>query len=530
MVWLYAQSGTLLFYKANGGPLLPFEKAVRSRNCPRIPPSFGLTAASAIAILIFCGAAGKSGQVPLHVWLPDAMEGPTPVSALIHAATMVAAGVFLMARVYPLLSALPAPQTLTPHHLDASSLTSMLTPALQVVTWIGAFTALYAATIAVAQWDIKRILAYSTVSQLGYMMMGLGVGGLAAVGMFHLITHAFFKALLFLGAGSVIHGCSGEQDIRRMGGLSKPMRVTFLAYMAGMLALCGFPLFAGFWSKDFILDAAHNWSISRAPFYMGAIGAFLTAFYMTRLVYYVFAGSNRLAASSHDDPQSLRAAHFEEPAHHVAHHPHESPAVMTIPLVILATFAVLLGFVGTPAWPWFQSFLEGHSAAINFAAFSDPGIIPVMASSILLVFLGLSLGWYFYGRQPIASAEAPDALGKLQPGIFSILGHAYYVDEIYGATLIRLNTWWSHICDWFDRFIWNGAVQIVSYLVLGVAWTDNFVDNYVVNTSFDGGCQTVSRGGQLLALLQGGRVQTYLRMIGVALIALVIFLLWGAKA
>ena len=284
---------------------------------------------------------------------------------------MVAAGVFLVARIYPLMAAAPV-NSLGP------------TAALQVVTWIGAITALFGATIAVAQWDIKRILAYSTVSQLGYMMMGLGVGGVS-VGMFHLITHAFFKALLFLGAGSVIHGCSGEQDIRRMGGLRRHMRVTFLTYMAGMLALCGFPFFfSGFWSKDAILHAAHNWSLSQLPFYMGALGAVLTAFNMTRQVYYVFAGTNRLAASSHDDPQL--AEHFEDPAHHAAHSPHESPAVMTIPLVILAAFAVLLGFVGTPAWPWFQSFLEGTRPAFSFAGFSEPGIVPVMISSSLIVF------------------------------------------------------------------------------------------------------------------------------------------------
>jgi NADH-quinone oxidoreductase subunit L len=403
---------------------------------------------------------------------------------------------------------------------------TLLTPtiALQVVTWVGAITAIFGATIAVAQYDIKRILAYSTVSQLGYMMMGLGVGGVA-VGMFHLITHAFFKALLFLGAGSVIHGCCGEQDIRRMGGLRKYMPITFGAYTVGMLALCGVPFFfSGFWSKDAILHAAHNWSISQAPFYMGAIGALLTAFYMTRQVYYVFAGSNRLPAASH-------AAHAAD-SHdtHASGHPHESPAVMTIPLVILAAFAMLLGFIGTPAWPWFQSFIENKPTEFSWAAFSEPGIIPVILSSSLLVFLGLGLGWYFYGRNPIESAESPDALGKLQPSIFTVLGHAYYVDALYGATLIRLNTWWSRVCDWLDRWVWNGAVQIVSYFVLGVASIDNFFDTHIVNSGFDDGCQSVSRGGQLLSLLQGGRIQTYLRIIGCALIALVIFLLWGAKA
>ncbi len=505
MVWLYAQTGTLLLYDGGAGCL---EQSSLTHLVAQTT-ILGMTASAAIGILIFCGAAGKSGQVPLHVWLPDAMEGPTPVSALIHAATMVAAGVFLIARIYPLMGA-HAGTLLTP------------TIALQVVTWVGAFTAVFGATIAVAQYDIKRILAYSTVSQLGYMMMGLGVGGVA-VGMFHLITHAFFKALLFLGAGSVIHGCSDEQDIRRMGGLRKYMPITFAAYAVGMLALCGFPFFfSGFWSKDEILHAAHNWSISQAPFYMGAFGALLTAFYMTRQVYYVFAGNSRLAMASKD-------SHSAD-AHHASGIPHESPAVMTIPLVILAAFAILLGFIGTPAWPWFQSFLEDKPATFSFAAFSTPGILPVMLSSSLLVFLGLGLGWWFYGRKPIETAESPDALGELQPSIFTVLGHAYYVDTLYGATLIRLNNWWSRVCDWLDRWVWNGAVQTVSYFVLGVAWLDDFFDTNIVNNGFDDGCQSVSRGGQILSLLQGGRIQTYLRIIGCALIALVIFLLWGAKA
>ena len=505
MVWLYAQTGTLLLYDGGAGCL---EQSSLTHLVAQTT-ILGMTASAAIGILIFCGAAGKSGQVPLHVWLPDAMEGPTPVSALIHAATMVAAGVFLIARIYPLMGA-HAGTLLTP------------TIALQVVTWIGAFTAVFGATIAVAQYDIKRILAYSTVSQLGYMMMGLGVGGVA-VGMFHLITHAFFKALLFLGAGSVIHGCSDEQDIRRMGGLRKYMPITFAAYAVGMLALCGFPFFfSGFWSKDEILHAAHNWSISQVPFYMGAFGALLTAFYMTRQVYYVFAGNSRLAMASKD-------SHSAD-AHHASGIPHESPAVMTVPLVILAAFAILLGFIGTPAWPWFQSFLEDKPATFSFAAFSTPGILPVMLSSSLLVFLGLGLGWWFYGRKPIKTAESPDALGELQPSIFTVLGHAYYVDTLYGATLIRLNNWWSRVCDWLDRWVWNGAVQTVSYFVLGVAWLDDFFDTNIVNSGFDDGCQSVSRGGQILSLLQGGRIQTYLRIIGCALIALVIFLLWGAKA
>ncbi len=244
MVWLYAQTGTLNFYDHGKGCL---EATALSQMLTHVTIG-GMAVSTAIGLLIFLGAVGKSGQVPLHVWLPDAMEGPTPVSALIHAATMVAAGVFLVARVYPLMAAGAAP---VEHGAP-------VTTALTVVTWIGAITAIFAATIAVAQNDIKRILAYSTVSQLGYMMMGLGVGGVA-VGMFHLITHAFFKALLFLGSGSVIHGCHEEQDVRKMGGLKKYMPVTFAVYAVGMLALAGFPLFfSGFWSKDEILHQAQK--------------------------------------------------------------------------------------------------------------------------------------------------------------------------------------------------------------------------------------------------------------------------------
>jgi len=502
MAWLYAQAGTLLFYDGGSGCLEHSALAAMVTHITAV----GMAASTGIALLIFCGAAGKSGQVPLHVWLPDAMEGPTPVSALIHAATMVAAGVFLIARVYPLMSAHAGPSlALTP------------TTALIVVTWVGAITAVFAALIATAQWDIKRILAYSTVSQLGYMMMGLGIGGVA-IGMFHLITHAFFKSLLFLGAGSVIHGCNGEQDIRKMGGLRKLMPITFLTYAVAMLALCGFPLFSGFWSKDEILHAANTWSVSKTPFYLGAFGALLTAFYMTRQVYYVFGGKSRLDALTD-------SAH---PGSHIAPTPHESPAVMTIPLTILAAFAMFLGLVDTPVWSWFQSFLTGTHAVVRFTAFSEPGLLTVMVSSSIVVFAGLGLGWWFYGRKPVASADAPDALGRLQPRMFTVLGHAFYVDAFYAATLLRLNAAWSRICDWLDRWVWNGAVQTVSHLVLAFAWIDNLVDTRVVNAGFDEGCESVSLGGQIFSRLQGGRVQAYLRMIGIALIALAGFLLWGA--
>jgi len=538
MVWLYAQSGTLLFYDSGAGALEPSALAA----LPAHTAFFSLSAASAIAILIFCGAAGKSGQVPLHVWLPDAMEGPTPVSALIHAATMVAAGVFLMARIYPLMSASPIVHA-------ASDLASAVTPtaALQVVTWIGAITALFGATIAVAQFDIKRILAYSTISQLGYMMMGLGVGGVA-VGMFHLITHAFFKSLLFLGAGSVIHGCTGEQDIRRMGGLRRFMPVTFAAYTCGMLALCGFPLlFSGFWSKDAILDAAHAWSISQLPFWMGTLGALLTAFYMTRQMAYVFFGSLRPAAPGHpsdfpaetekpiayEDVAEIAGAAEQAPHTHHPHapHPHESPAVMTVPLVILAAFAVLLGFLGTPAWPWFQSFLNRDAAVpFNLSTLIEHGFLSVLLTSSFLVFLGIGLGWWLYSRTPITSADAPDILDRAAPRVFTFLGHAWYIDALYAATLVRLNSAFAVLSDLFDRFVFNGVVQLVSYATLALAWADSFFDSYFINLGFDAGTHTVSLGGRVFSRLQTGRVQTYLRLIGFALVALVLYLLWGATA
>src|SRR3989440_1675998 len=261
MLWLYHNSGTLLFYD-------------QGRGCLEDAGLLAIGAsATFVALLIFCGAVGKSGQFPLHVWLPDAMEGPTPVSALIHAATMVAAGVFLVARVYPLFS------------LGA---VNGVTPSLTVVVTVGVVTALLASLITLGQFDIKRILAYSTISQLGLMMVSLGVGGLAA-GIMHLIAHGFFKALLFLGAGSVIHGCDHEQDIRKMGGLGRLMPVTFLTYAIGMMALSGIPFFfSGGWTKEEILHATSHWPASDIPHYLMLAGGVLTALYMTRQMIYIF--------------------------------------------------------------------------------------------------------------------------------------------------------------------------------------------------------------------------------------------------
>jgi NADH-quinone oxidoreductase subunit L len=508
IMWLYHETGTLLFYDNGNGCL---ESSALTKLVTQTTIA-GLGVSAAIGILIFIGAMGKSGQFPLHVWLPDAMEGPTPVSALIHAATMVAAGVFLVARTFPLFEAtLPGPA--------GDSAAPVVSDALQVVTWIGAITAFFAATIAVAQNDIKRILAYSTVSQLGYMMMGLGTGGVA-VGMFHLITHAFFKALLFMGAGSVIHGCHEEQDIRKMGGIRKYMPVTFLTYAVGMMALAGVPLFfSGFWSKDAILHVAHGWSVSHIPFYLGVAGAFLTAFYMTRQMALVFWGDYRGHASS-------QTTHRSKTPQLVAlkgeHDPHESPRVMTVPLVILAVCAMGLGIIGTPQWPWFDSFLGGHHAA----GFTYE-IFKLMIISTIVVFLGAGAGIWLYGRKQRRSADEPDALEKLPLGMHTWFAKKYGMDELYEMTVIRFNAWAARACAFLDQWIWGGVVVAVSWFMLGLAWLNRACDEFVINLGFDQGCERVSKGGSLLSRLQGGRVQPYLRVIGVALVVLVLFLIWG---
>jgi NADH-quinone oxidoreductase subunit L len=487
IVWLFAQTGTLLFYDHGAGSM----EALALGGLLVHHAAWGLTAAGAIGLLIFAGAVGKSGQLPLHVWLPDAMEGPTPVSALIHAATMVAAGVYLVARVYPLISAgIPAGGTTT---------------ALTVVTWVGASTAVFAALVAVGQDDIKRILAYSTVSQLGYMMAGLGVGGVA-VGMFHLITHAFFKALLFMGAGSVIHGAHEEQDIRHMGGLRKYMPLTFATYAVGMLALCGVPIFfSGFWSKDAILESAHGWPLSQAPYYMLIFGAVLTAFYMTRQVSYVFLGEYR----GHG-------------------HAHESPRVMTTPLVILAVSAMVLGVVGTPAWPWFRSFLEDHAATVEMHAFGEPAWLMLLLTSLVIVVVGIGLGLWLYGnRSP--RAEEPDVLEKAIPPVWVVLRDKFYIDELYGATVIAFYGWWAKVADWVDREIWGDMVATVVFLFNRWARLNRFLDANIVDGAFDKGCEEIATGGGLLARVQNGRGQMYLRLLALAVVVLAAIVIWGGR-
>jgi len=527
MVWLYAQTGTLNLYDGGHGCM---EANAITLLASQITLG-GMAVSTMIGLLIFLGAVGKSGQVPLHVWLPDAMEGPTPVSALIHAATMVAAGVFLVARVYPLMAA-GAPATEAGAHV---------TTALTVVTWIGALTAIFAASIAVAQNDIKRILAYSTVSQLGYMMMGLGVGGVA-VGMFHLITHAFFKALLFLGSGSVIHGCHEEQDVRKMGGLKKYMPVTFAVYAVGMLALSGFPLFfSGFWSKDEILHHAREWPVSHIPFYLGCTGALFTAFYMTRQVALVFFGQYRggtregvaehAAAPAHGHHPSASHSTGHADAHPAGHgSPHESPAVMTIPLILLAVFAILLGAIGTPAWPWFDGYLTGEAISFDFSRLTEGGTLGLMFVSAVIVLTGIALGVWFYGRRLRQTADEKDVLEAAQPFIFGLLQNKYYIDELYEHTVVRFNALAARLCDFLDTWIFGGAVLAVSYLTLGLAWLYRLSDEYLVNFGFDAGCDSLRGGGGLFSKLHTGRIQTYLRVIGVALVLLILFLIWGRKA
>jgi len=503
MLWLYHHTGTLSFYDNGNGCL---EQSALSRLVAATTLG-GMSISTAISLLLFCGAAGKSGQLPLHVWLPDAMEGPTPVSALIHAATMVAAGVFLMARVYPLLDA------------DAANLPGLST-SLTVIAWVGALTALFAACVAVAQNDIKRILAYSTVSQLGYMFLGLATGGVA-VGMLHLLTHAFFKALLFLGAGSVIHGCHHEQDIRNMGGLRKLMPTTFKTYAIGMMALAGVPLvFSGFWSKDEILHGALQWPVSRIPFYIGLAGAFLTAFYMSRQMAFVFFGTYR--GQSHDHSHG----HAPQGTHSKANEVHESPSVMTSPLVILAAFAVFLSLFATPAWPWIESYLAGHHAHFSLKAVFNWQTIGLLSLSSCVVFAGIGSGAFLYG---IVADPGPDNLDPIEasfPQLHRVLANKFYFDELYRATIGKASEALAHGVDWFDRNVLSTVVELIPLVATGLAWISKVTDEFLVNPSFDGVCRRLAAAGKGLSSLHSGQIHQYLAALAMAVVALSMLLAW----
>ncbi len=523
IVWLYSETGTLLFYDSGRGCL---EQDALAKMVAHTTIG-GLAASSAIGLLLFCGAIGKSGQLPLHVWLPDAMEGPPPVSALIHAATMVAAGVFLVARAYPLME------------MQQAGVSEPIP--LTAVTWIGALTALFGALVAVSQTDIKRILAYSTVSQLGYMMMGLGIGGVA-VGMFHLLTHAFFKALLFLGSGSIIHGCHEEQDIRRMGGIKKYMPVTFATYAIGMMALSGVPLvFCGFWSKDEILHAAWLYQPSKIPFFLGLGGAFLTAFYMTRQMCFVFAGKYRgghgeAEKGSDGVMESGGAGHDPHhsttpPLHHSApaHDPHESPAVMTLPLQILAACTVLLTLVSTPLWPWLPEYLIGKAAHWNPGKLFNAGTLTLLVVSGVVVAGGIGLGWWFYGLLPAEKPEETDPLEQQFPEPFAWSRGKFFVDELYAATFVKWNARLGELCHDLDRRVLDLLVSIVGWATTGCAHVAKLFDEFVVNKLFDAGCGEVRRGAEAASDLQGGQIHQYLRSIGVALVLFVFILAVGCN-
>ena len=408
-------------------------------------PTLAMGTATAVSLLLFLGACGKSAQLPLHTWLPDAMEGPTPVSALIHAATMVTAGVYLVARSHALF--------------ERSGV------ALDVVAWVGVLTAVFAATIGLVQTDIKRVLAYSTVSQLGYMFVGVGVGAYAA-GDYHLVTHAFFKALLFLGAGSVIHALSGEQDLRKMGGLARKLPVTWYTMLVATVAISGLPPFSGFFSKDEILAGAYV-AGKPAIFALLLVGSALTTFYMWRLLLLTFLGRSRVD-------------------HDVAHHVHESPAVMTIPLALLAVLAAGAGVWGLPGehGTAIGRFLAPVLAGDHPAAASHHGPSwALMVVSVVASLAGLVVAWQLYlrGRADVAKIGVP------QSGLHRLLLGKYYVDELYDRALVRpilaLSRWSAEV---FDAGVIDGAVNGVAAVIERAAgrlrrYQTGFVMNYALS-------------------------------------------------
>ncbi len=485
IVYLYSVTGTLSFREI-------FTEDILS-TLASIPSGFlGFSAAGLIGVLLFIGTVGKSAQFPLHVWLPDAMEGPTPVSAMIHAATMVSAGVYAVIRMFPLIS------------LDPTT--------MSIVAFIGAFTALFAATIAVAQNDIKRVLAYSTISQLGFMIAALGIGAYVAA-VFHLITHAFFKALLFLGSGSVIHGMEhgvlhtgnhnvDPQDMFNMGGLRRKMPITFWTFLIGGFALAGFPLVtAGFWSKDEILADAFghgHWAV----FLTLAVAAFMTAFYTMRQITLTFLG----------EPRTKEAEHAKE-----------TPWTMTLPLVILSIFAVGYGWVGIPGhFPllgglvpnWLHEFVGGtlaeHPEGVEF------NWIPLLTSLVVAVG-GLYAGWLTYRN---VNSPFED---RLQ---LPLLRNKYYMDEFYDRVFVKPAYWFAEnvVYKFMDQGVIDGILHIFGPVTdrLG-SFIRNYFDLPVINRFFgDGSAEVTYRAGDRLRAIQTGRIQQYL------MLALVVFIAIGA--
>ena len=448
-----------------------------------------------IALALFVGAAGKSAQIPLYVWLPDAMEGPTPVSALIHAATMVTAGVYMVAR--------------------SNFIYQMAPQAMTVVAVIGAVTAFFAASIGLVQNDIKRVLAYSTVSQLGYMFLALGVGAFAA-GIFHLMTHAFFKALLFLGSGSVIHALHHEQDMRKMGALKNKIPVTFWTMFVGTLAIAGTPFLAGFFSKDEILWKAFSSNQGHLLLWLlGAAVAGMTAFYMFRLIFMTFFGQSRVD-------------------HHTEHHIHESPRSMTVPLIILAIGSVVAGYVGFPAWlggnnafekfldPVFEPLPIPHGPEAEYSHLAEAGMA---AASVAIALIGFGLAYSKYCKRSWEQQREIRQYGSLYP----VFLNKYYVDEGYDFLFVNRAKDAGTGLWKFDATVVDGAVNGSAWTTvegaLGSGWWDRWVVDGIVK--FIGGfIRTMSWP---LRLIQTGYVQNYALVMILGLLIFIGYVLWGTS-
>ena len=437
--------------------------------------------ATAIALCLLIGAVGKSAQLPLYTWLPDAMEGPTPVSALIHAATMVTAGVYMIVRNHVIFDMSPV--------------------AMSVVAYVGGATALFAATIGLVQTDIKRVLAYSTVSQLGYMFLGCGIGAYSAA-VFHVMTHAFFKALLFLSAGSVIHALSGEQDIRKMGGLTKKIPWTHRLFLIGTIAIAGLPPLAGFWSKDEIMGHAfvhHHYLL----YSIAAVGAFLTSFYMFRLTYLTFYGPSRMD-------------------HHTEEHVHESPMVMIAPLMALGFLSVvggvLLGF--PPEHGWLHQFLEPVIGPLGEHEASIGLMVLLMGGATLIAVLGWGLAHFLYYVSPMTA----DGWAAKFSGAYSTLLNKYYVDELYDFLVVEPLKRLGQFLDWFDRTIVDGVVRGVGQMADWGSAGSTWIEKYIVYA----GLNVIGYGNHLVARegrkVQSGMVHHYAALIvaGLFLLALVV--------
>ena len=473
----------LLFWSldAQGHGTLTFRQMVEAAPSIKDMTIWGTPVITLATLLLFIGATGKSAQIPLFVWLPDAMAGPTPVSALIHAATMVTAGVYMTARLNVFFSMAPA--------------------TLNVIAVIGVATALVAATIALTQFDIKKVLAYSTVSQLGYMFIGVGVGGYAAA-IFHLMTHAFFKACLFLGSGSVIHAMHHEQDMRKMGGLKQWMPTTFATFFISVLAIAGFPPFAGFFSKDEILWLAasnHYWGI----WFLALCGAGLTAFYMFRQLFMTFYGECRAD-------------------HHTKDHLHESPAVMTLPLVVLAAGAVLAGFIGLPAVlggsqfaHWLEPVIHAHGEAHG----SHELEWGLMGLSVAVAASGAFIAYLMYRRELLS----PGIFANLAGGaLYRLFDRKWYFDEICQVVFVNGTLLLARALSAFDAYVIDGIVNGAAGLTRFVSWLNGVFDFYIIDGIVNAVANLTYWAGNRFRRVQTGNINSYLYGILIALAVAII--------